>query len=144
MLSLEGGAMTSGRGVVEKGFTEWEMMLINVSRKPTLCRASHKPAKVMGSNTWVKSTVALMLLFSASSTGCQWKGIRSPVSWTTQEPPWLSSETQLPLIPKSSSWKMTQVNAVLELFTSSMAPGCLSLHEPAYVKQGHNYCLFVI
>lgn len=58
-------------------------MLINVSRKQTFCRTLYIPAKLMESHAWVKSTVSLMLLFSASFTGCQWKTIRSPVSWAT-------------------------------------------------------------
>lgn len=98
----------------KKGFVEWE-----VSRKQTFCRAPHISAKLMGSNAWVKSTIPLMLLFSASSTGYHWKNIRSPVLWAMQEPHWLSSETQLPLIHMCSSWKMTQVKAVLELCTSN-------------------------
>lgn len=62
----------------------------------------------------------------------------------SQEPHWLSRKARLPLIWMSSSWKMTQVNAVLELCTSNMAPDCLSLHRRPYVGGTHDYYLFEI
>lgn len=48
MLSLEGGAMSFGREVTQKGFVEWEVMLINISRKQAFCRVTYIPAKLMG------------------------------------------------------------------------------------------------
>lgn len=73
--------LLSVRGIIRTSFVEWEVMLVKVFRKQTFCRASYIPARLMGSHAWVKSTAPLMLLFSASATGCQWKSIRSPVSW---------------------------------------------------------------
>lgn len=73
--------LLSVRGIIRTSFVEWEVMLVKVFRKQTFCSTSYVPARLMGSNAWVKSTVPLMLLFSASATGCQWRSIRSPVSW---------------------------------------------------------------
>ena len=73
--------LLSVRGIIRTSFVEWEVMLVKVFRMHTFCRASYIPARLMGSHAWVKSTAPLMLLFSASATGCQWKSIRSPVSW---------------------------------------------------------------
>lgn len=70
MLSLEGGVMIFGRGVVKKGFIEWEMMIINVFRKLIFCRVCYKFVKVMGLNIWVKFIVVFMLLFLVFFIGC--------------------------------------------------------------------------
>ena len=135
--------LLSGRGIIRTSFVEWEVMLVKVFRKQTFCRASYILARLMGSNAWVKSTVPLMLLFSASAIGRLEEYQVSSVM-ASQEPHWLSSKTWLPLIRMSSSWKMTQVNALLELCTSNLAPDCLSLHMPPCFGWGHNYYLFEI
>lgn len=117
-------------------------MLINVFRKETFCRVPYIPAKLMGhmlgSSPQYHSccySQHLSLAASGREPGLQFHG-NTGTSLTF-------NETRLSLIRMSSSWKMTQVNAFLELCTSNRALGCLPLYKHC-VGQGHNHCPLVI
>lgn len=107
------------------------------------CRASHILAELMGSDAWVQSTVPLMLLFSASSAGCRWKGIRSPFheqhrGHTDFQVRHTITDTE-EWFMEDDSGKCCSVNVHKKYGSRSSVP------EQALLGwASHNFCLFVI